>query len=121
MKLDEKTLRKLFPNLAKELESTQNRVSIDSVRTDAQTGENKATERNSHYQPDVIDFIRRCDTQEQAEEIIDYMEKKGKIEKPYAERLRKQLEKKGVRSFGSKKENNYYFKHRNSQKSKSDG
>ncbi|MGD8545328.1 MAG: DUF2095 family protein [Candidatus Bathyarchaeota archaeon] len=120
MKLDEKTLRKLFPNLARELESTQNRVSIASVRTDAQTGENKATERDDHYQPDVIDFIRRCDTKEQAEEIIDYMEKKGEIEKPYAERLRNQLKEKGVRSFGSRKENNYYFKNRNSKKAKSD-
>jgi hypothetical protein len=61
--------------------------------------------------PDVIDFIRRCDTEEQAEEIIAYMEKRGEIEKQYAERLRKQLKDKGVRSFGLKKEENYYLKH----------
>jgi hypothetical protein len=60
--------------------------------------------------PDVIDFIRRCDTEEQAEEIIAYMEKRGEIEKQYAERLRKQLKDKGVRSFGPKKEENYYLK-----------
>ena len=43
--------------------------------------------------------------------IIAYMEKRGEIEKQYAERLRKQLEDKGVRSFGPKKEENYYLKH----------
>jgi len=58
---------------------------------------------------------------EKSPDIVKIASRRGKIEKPYAERLRKQLEKKGVRSFGSKKENNYYFKHRNSQKSKSDG
>jgi hypothetical protein len=61
--------------------------------------------------PDVIDFIRRCDTEEQAEEIIGYMEKRGEIEKQYARKLREQLKDKGVRSFGPKKEEDYYLKH----------
>lgn len=111
MKLDEKTLKKLFPNLAKELESTENRVSITSVRSDIQTGEKTVTKEREHHQPGVIDFIRRCDTKEQAEEIINYMEKKGEIEKKYARKLRKQLREEGVRSFGSKKEEDYYFEH----------
>ncbi|NIQ07083.1 MAG: DUF2095 domain-containing protein [Candidatus Korarchaeota archaeon] len=112
MKLDEETLRKLFPNLAKELGSTRNKVSITSVRTDTQTGEETASRGFSHYQPDVIDFIRRSDTKEEAKEIINYMKKRGEIEPQYAKRLKKQLEEKGVRSFGSKKKENYYFEHR---------
>jgi len=107
----EEAFKKKFPNLAKELESYENKVSVNSVRTDVQTGEGAASERFVHYMPDVIDFIRRCDTEEQAEEIIAYMEKRGEIEKQYAERLRKQLKDKGVRSFGPKKEENYYLKH----------
>jgi len=59
----------------------------------------------------VVDFLRRCDTKAQAEEIIDYMAKKGEITKAYAEKLRAQLEEKGVRSFGTKKEKDYYLKH----------
>ena len=111
LELDKEAFKKTFPKLAKELESDENRVSVNSVRTDLQTGEGAVSEKFVHYMPDVIDFIRRCDTNEQAEEIIAYMEKRGEIEKQYAERLRKQLKDKGVRSFGSKKEENYYLKH----------
>ncbi|MGQ9624649.1 MAG: DUF2095 family protein [Candidatus Bathycorpusculaceae bacterium] len=111
MELDKETFKKMFPNLAKEMESGEHKVGINAVRDDTETGE-KATSSESfvHYMPDVIDFIRRCDTKEQAEEIIAYMEKRGEIKKQYAEKLRKQLMEKGVRSFGPKKEENYYFK-----------
>lgn len=111
MKLDKETFKRLFPNLAKELESGENKISLNSVRTDIQVGEKAASKRFVHYMPDAIDFIRRCDTEEQAEEIIAYLEKRGEIEQEYAEKLRKQLKEKGIRSFGSKKEENYYLKH----------
>jgi hypothetical protein len=111
VEFDKETFKKLFPNLAKELDSDEHKVAINSVRTDIKTGENASTERFAHYMPDVIDFIRRCDTEEQAKEIIDYMEKRGEIEKQYAKKLRRQLKEKGVRSFGPKKEENYYLKH----------
>ena len=111
MEFDKETFKKLFPNLAKELDSKEHKVAINSVRTDIQTGEKASTQRFAHYMPDVIDFIRRCDTEEQAKEIIDFMEKRGEIERQYAKKLRKQLREKGVRSFGPKKEENYYFKY----------
>ena len=111
MEFDKETFRKLFPNLAKELESGENKTAVTSVRTEAQAGEKAASKRFTHYDPDVIDFIRRCDTEEQAEEIIAYMERRGEIGKEYAEKLRKQLKENGVRSFGSKKEDDYYLKH----------
>jgi len=109
--IDKETLKKLFPNLAKELDSDEHKVAINSVRTDVQTGEEASSKRFVHYTPDVVDFIRRCDREEQAEEVITYMEKRGEIKKEYADKLRKQLKEKGVRSFGPKKEENYYFKH----------
>jgi len=40
--------------------------------------------------------------------MIAYMEKRGEISKEYAQKLRAQLKRKGVRSFGPKKEENYY-------------
>jgi len=46
----------------------------------------------------------------QAREIIDYLERKGRITPEYAEKLRRQLKEKGLRSFGPKKEPGYYFK-----------
>jgi hypothetical protein len=110
--LDKDALKKMFPNLAKELQSDGNRVPVNSVRTDLQTGENAAaSEKFVHYVPDVIDFLRRCDTREQAEEIIAYMEERGEIDKQYAVRLREQLMDKGVRSFGPKKKEGYYLNH----------
>lgn len=112
MELDRDALKKMFPNLAKELQSNENKIPLNSVRTDPQTGEKAATsEKFVHYMPDVIDFIRRCDNKEQAEEIIAYMEKRGEIDKEYAARLREQLEQKGVRSFGPKKEEGFYLTH----------
>ncbi|MGB9675869.1 MAG: DUF2095 family protein [Candidatus Bathyarchaeales archaeon] len=113
MEWDKETFKKMFPNLAKELEMDENKVSINSVRTETEDGEKRASSKKNftNYMPDVIDFIRRCDTEEQAEEIIAYMEKRGEIGKDYAAQLRRQLKAKGVRSFGPKKEENYYLKH----------
>lgn len=112
MEFDKEAFKKMFPNLAKELGTDENKVAINSVRTDVTTGEKaSSSERFVHYMPDVIDFVRRCDTETQAEEIIEYLEKRGEIDRQYASKLRKQLKEKGVRSFGPKKEENYYFKH----------
>ena len=111
MELDRKAFKKMFPNLAEEMESDEHSVGINSVRSDMETGEKASSKRFVHYTPDIIDFIRRCDTKEQAEGIIDYMEERGEIEKQYADKLRRQLKTKGVRSFGPKKEENYYLKH----------
>jgi len=111
MSLDREAVKRLFPNLAKELELDENEVPVNSIRTDSPTGEKAVSESFVHYMPDIVDFIRRCDTGQQAEEIISYMEKRGEIDKEYAHRLREQLKSKGVRSFGSKKESDYYLKH----------
>ncbi len=111
MEFNRETLKKMFPNLANELKSDENKTDINSVRTDVEDGENAVSERFTGYTPDAVDFIRRCDTVKQAEEIIVYMEKKGEIPHHHAEKLKQQLKEKGVRSFGSKKEENYYMKH----------
>ncbi|NHJ32301.1 MAG: DUF2095 domain-containing protein [Asgard group archaeon] len=63
------------------------------------------------YDPNVVDFIRRCDTIDQALEIIDYLENIGDISTKDGEKIRKQLETDGLRSFGPKKEKGFYFTH----------
>jgi hypothetical protein len=107
---NKKSFKKNFPNLSKELELGESKVEISSVRTDSDAAEKGLPDKLRHYDPTVIDFIRRCDTEAQAEAIIAYLERRGELTKEYAEKLRKQLEKEGVRSFGSKKEEYYYFK-----------
>jgi hypothetical protein len=112
VELNRKSLKKMFPNLAKEVGSEENRVSVTSVRTNNEAGEKHATRgRFTNYMPDFIDFIRRCDTAEQAEEILAYMEKRAEIDEQYARKLREQLTGRGVRSFGPKKEHDYYLTH----------
>ena len=125
MEIDRKSVKKMFPNLINELEGSENKVSIDAVRADPSKAEadlddsdevmlaeaeNALPDKFRHYNPTIVDFIRRCDTKAQAEEIIDYMHKRGEVTDEYACEIRAQLKKKGLRSFGPKKEENYYFK-----------
>ena len=114
METDRKSFKKMFPNLSEELEGGDSKVPIDAVRTGSDAAEappEKATpDKFRNYDPNVVDFIRRCDTEEQAKTIIAYLEKRGEVSKEYAKELRQQLKRKGVRSFGPKKEEGYYFK-----------
>jgi hypothetical protein len=107
---DKKSFKKMFPRLSEELEGGESKVAIGAVRTDSDAAEKSLSDQFRNYNPTVVDFIRRCDTEAQAETIIAYLQKRGELTKEYAAKLRKQLKKKGVRSFGSKKEENYYFK-----------
>jgi hypothetical protein len=129
MALDKESLKKMFPNLYKELEAGDAKISIDALRKNpeeaeadlAECAEQKAEELESeidtttpdklrHFNPSAQDFIRRCDTEAQAEEIINYLEKKGEITKKSARELRCKLKNEGLRSFGPKKEENHYFR-----------
>lgn len=121
MAVDKKSLKKMFPHLYEELEDGEVKVPINAVRKDADAIENSECEEPEleptvlpdklrHFNPTAVDFLRRCDTDVQAEEIIGYLEKKGEITKEYAVELRCQLKKDGVRCFGPKKEEYYYFK-----------
>jgi len=110
MDVEKKRLRRMFPHLAQEMDNEESGTKIISVRSDPTSGEEAASDRFTDYNPDVIDFLRRCDKAEQAKEIISYMEERGEISGKYARKLRKQLKDKGVRSFGSKKEDDYYLK-----------
>lgn len=108
MEIEKKRFKTMFPNLSEEMENKQCQVAISSIRSDVQTGEHAVAKRFDGYVPDAIDFIRRCDNEKQAEEIIDYLENRNEINNAYAQRLKKQLREKGVRSFGPKKQDDYY-------------
>ena len=126
MATDKKALKKMFPHLYKELEAGDVKVPINAVRKNPQEAEDavecddckeeeiisctETSDKLRHFNPCAVDFIRRCDTEAQVEEIIAYLQKKGEITKEYAEELRCQLKREGVRSFGPKKEEYYYFR-----------
>ena len=110
LRLDRKRLKERYPHLFKEIKSRRNYVSIMSVRSNL-SGQESVDSRNfAGYDPDVVDFIRRCDTEEQAVEIIEYLRRRGELTDEYAEKLLDQLRREGVRSFGAKKERDYYLK-----------
>jgi hypothetical protein len=110
MEIDRGTFKKTFPNLTEEMEAEKSDESESSTTPGSLTEEKIATKRFDNYNPDVIDFICRCDNEKQAHEIIDYMEKKGEIDQKYAQKLKAQLTKRGVRSFGAKREEGYYLR-----------
>jgi hypothetical protein len=122
MAIDKKSIKKMFPNLYRELEdSDEGKVTINGVRVNPEEAEKAVDEEEEfpkptvpadklrHFNPSAVDFIRRCDTEAQAEEIINYLLSKGEIAADYAKELKNKLKKEGVRCFGPKKEDNYYF------------
>ena len=103
VEIDKDELRKKYPNLWKEINgqsSTLNDLIIEGMQIDTFRG----------YTPNTIDYLRRCERNEDAEKTISYLLKKGEISPEYAKKLRKQLKEKGLRSFGPKKEDGYYLR-----------
>ncbi len=111
MRMDKKRFKKLFPHLAEEMNHKESKVTINSIRSGTPIEETAAyPDKTIGFIPDAIDFIRRCDNKKQAQEIIDYLRTRGEISQQYAKKLEDQLRKRGVRSFGPKKEEGYYLK-----------
>ncbi|KPU62953.1 hypothetical protein EP1X_06235 [Thermococcus sp. EP1] len=106
---DKEEFKEKYPYLAKELDEGAELV-IEGYRTKEEYEEEPMD--FSGYNPTVIDFIRRCETDEEALEIINWMEDHGEITPEFAKELRIKLVKEGVRSFGSKKEWGWYERHR---------
>jgi len=102
IEIDIETLRRKYPNLAKELEEKAMCIEVRGSRTsdeDFQVG-----------MPDAVDYIRRCKNVQEAEEVISYLERTKQISKFKASELREQLYSQGLESFGSHKEFGYYMK-----------
>ncbi|MGY5872387.1 MAG: DUF2095 family protein [Candidatus Thorarchaeota archaeon] len=97
-----------FPTLSKELqEGNTQAFKIDGVRTVSE----ESKEEKIAYTPDVVDYIRRCDTLTQANEIVDFLTKQGELTPSQAKALKSQLKAEGIRSFGAKKEKDHYLHH----------
>lgn len=101
--MEKKDFKKRFPKLAEEMESGEGRADIEF-----QIEKPKPNRKFSGHDPDAIDFIKRCSTEDQAYEIIEYLEKRGEVTKETADELCKQLREEGLSSFGRKKKPGYY-------------
>ncbi len=103
--MDTKKIKKMFPHLAKEIEDGVMTFPIGGIRWS-----HRSNNFDELRNPDVISFIRRCKTVQEAEEVIAFMEARGEISHEYAKQLRKQLKESGLRSFGEYKAPGYYFR-----------
>jgi len=102
---DREDFENSLPNLATELinRNHPNIINIDSVEI------NKNEESNrEEMQPSAIGFLRRCQTKEEAVEIIKFLAEKSQITKEEKEIYLEKLEKEGIRSFGSLKTWGFY-------------
>lgn len=102
MQWDREKFRGMFPNLYREIQREGIKIS--------------STFRKSHddpwrgYEPSPEDFIARANSIEEAEEVIRYLEKAGKISSDRAEELRRKLQQEGLGGFGERRTPGYYFK-----------
>ena len=82
---DKEELDEFFPHLVKEISGNQKSIKIDSVEMEVETNlkkkyqEYKNTYPEELYNPGAVDFIRRCTTQEEALNILDYLLKRKEI------------------------------------------
>ncbi len=102
-----KGFRRKYPNLAGELGGAGT-VKIQAVRTNVKEAE-KISHSLNGYEPTAVDFIRRCENNDQALEIINFLEKNRKIESSYARHLRAQLAERGLQSFGKRRKSGCYW------------
>lgn len=104
---DVEEFKKRFPHLYKEIIEKKMCIKIDAIR-DSEKRAEEAERILKGGLPGPVDYIRRCNTDEEALEVVDYLERRGEITEEEAKRLREQITKNGVRSFGPKKEIGYY-------------
>lgn len=101
--MERKEFKKKFPKLAEEMDQGVGKADLDF-----EVEKPKPQRKFAGYDPDVIDFIRRCTNDTQALEIIEYMKNREEITVEEADQLCKQLEEQGLRSFGRKKAPGFY-------------
>ncbi len=101
--------RKKYSHLAKELEDSPSMLPL-RMETDTSTSNaNPPDDPLKGFVPLTSDYIRRCKTNEEALEIINYLEAKDKIDSKTAASLRKKLASEGLLAFGPPKKPGHYY------------
>lgn len=60
------------------------------------------------YVPNVFDYIRRCDSVEEAFQIIDFLVSRVELPEKVARVIKRRIMEKGLRFYGPKKQVDYY-------------
>lgn len=93
----EDDFREAYPNLSRELAESEG-LDIEGVRTSG------GVDEGSTRMPTAVDHLQRCQTPEEAVEVIEFLAETGEIEEGYGKDLKRQLVSRGLRSFGPKRE-----------------
>ncbi|PTD94428.1 DUF2095 domain-containing protein [archaeon SCG-AAA382B04] len=101
MKIEE--LKEKCPNLFEELENSPS-LSIDEIKAKETKKDEEEIDIHKTRFPSVVDHLLGCKTDEEAKKIIEYFEKRDEIDPQLAKKMKEQIKKKGVRSFGEKRE-----------------
>jgi len=107
-------MKKEFPNLTREIYEIyygNSTLFNDEKNIKKEIIENLKSEYNEDselYYPKAEDFLRRCETNEQGLEIINFLLKSNQISIDKANKLKKVINEKGIRYFGEKKVWGYY-------------
>ena len=103
--IKDEEFKDMFPSLFREIKDGEKGIMRKEQRTSA--GSKKERKFKGHT-PSAIDFICRCKSEQEAEEIIDHLLKEGDITEEYANSLKKQLQEKGLEYFGEHRSSGYY-------------
>ncbi|MGC8831971.1 MAG: DUF2095 family protein [Thermoproteota archaeon] len=60
------------------------------------------------YAPNVFDYIRRCESNEEAFQIVDFLVMRKELSEKVAEVIKRRIMEKGLRFYGPKKQTGYY-------------
>lgn len=117
---DKTNLKEKFPKLIHEISKNEKSISIESFEIGAERKRDKTEESDDYIpkeliDPGAVDFIRRCQTKEEALEIIEFLYKNKKIPQPEYDELHKALNMEGglealIKSSGGFKEPGYYLR-----------
>ena len=94
-----------FPAIHREITEGNKKLEEEEIRTSS--GTNRVRKFRG-FTPGVVDFICRCETKEEALEIIEYLLKNGDLSKEYAATLKKYLNEEGLEYFGEHRAPGYY-------------
>ena len=103
--IEDEEFNEFFPALFRDIKVGEKNIVEEELRTS--TGSKKARKFRGHT-PGAIDFICRCKSDQEAEEIIDYLLRKEEITEEHANNLKKQLQEKGLEYFGEHRTPGYY-------------
>ncbi|MBY9005762.1 MAG: DUF2095 family protein [Candidatus Lokiarchaeota archaeon] len=115
---NKKEIIKNLPHIADEITKHDNMIKINSVEYEIEEVEKEEKDLSNLEElidPSVLDFIRRCTTNKDAIEILDYLLKREEISKDLFNSYKKEIEKKDglknlIKRSGGFKNSGYYLR-----------